>query len=62
MVMMLDWDDMAAPEAALESEIGRRTAEDAAGASIAAEAGLWRCRRRRREDRAQTCCSTKLAA
>ncbi|MEU6555251.1 EthD family reductase [Streptomyces sp. NPDC046915] len=30
MVVMLDWDDMAALEAALRSEIGRRTAEDAA--------------------------------
>ena len=30
MVVMLDWDDMAALEAALGSEIGRRTAEDAA--------------------------------
>ncbi|WP_410790018.1 EthD family reductase [Kribbella sp. C-35] len=29
MVVMLDWDDMAALEAALGSEIGRRTAEDA---------------------------------
>ncbi|MET9245378.1 EthD family reductase [Nonomuraea sp. NPDC003709] len=29
MVVMLDWDDMAALEAALTSEIGRRTAEDA---------------------------------
>ncbi len=27
---MLDWDDMAALETALESEIGQRTAEDAA--------------------------------
>jgi hypothetical protein len=30
MVVMLDWDDMAALEAALGSEAGRRTAEDAA--------------------------------
>jgi uncharacterized protein (TIGR02118 family) len=30
MVVMLDWDDMAALESALGSEIGRRTAEDAA--------------------------------
>ncbi|WP_433472612.1 EthD family reductase [Spirillospora sp. CA-142024] len=30
MVVMLDWDDMASLEAALKSEIGRRTAEDAA--------------------------------
>ena len=30
MVVMLDWDDMAALEAALGSEIGQRTAEDAA--------------------------------
>ncbi|MFI6166082.1 EthD family reductase [Nocardia sp. NPDC051052] len=30
MVVMLDWDDMPALEAALGSEIGRRTAEDAA--------------------------------
>jgi hypothetical protein len=30
MVVMLDWDDMAALEVALGSEIGRRTAEDAA--------------------------------
>lgn len=30
MVAMLDWDDMAALEAALGSEIGQRTAEDAA--------------------------------
>mgnify|MGYP006354540809 CR=1 FL=1 len=30
MVVMLDWDDMAALEAALESEIGQRTAEEAA--------------------------------
>lgn len=29
-VVMLDWDDMATLEAALGSEIGRRTAEDAA--------------------------------
>ncbi len=29
-VVMLDWDDMAALEAALGSEIGQRTAEDAA--------------------------------
>ncbi|MCO5973364.1 EthD family reductase [Actinoallomurus soli] len=29
MVVMLDWDDMAALEAALGSEIGRRVAEDA---------------------------------
>jgi uncharacterized protein (TIGR02118 family) len=29
MVVMLDWDDMAALEAAFGSEIGRRTAEDA---------------------------------
>ena len=29
MVVMLDWDDMAALEAALGSEIGQRTAEDA---------------------------------
>jgi len=29
LVVMLDWDDMAALEAAFESEIGRRTAEDA---------------------------------
>ncbi len=29
LVVMLDWDDMAALEAALGSEIGRRTAEDA---------------------------------
>ncbi len=29
MVVMLDWDDMAALETALGSEIGRRTAEDA---------------------------------
>jgi uncharacterized protein (TIGR02118 family) len=29
-VVMLDWDDMAALEAALGSEIGRRAAEDAA--------------------------------
>lgn len=29
MVVMLDWDDMPALEAALESEIGQRTAEDA---------------------------------
>ncbi len=29
MVAMLDWDDMAALQAALESEIGQRTAEDA---------------------------------
>ena len=31
MVVMLDWDDIAALEAALGSEIGQRTAEDAAG-------------------------------
>ncbi len=30
MVAMLDWDDLAALEAALGSEIGQRTAEDAA--------------------------------
>ena len=30
MVVMLDWDDMAALEAVLGSEIGQRTAEDAA--------------------------------
>jgi len=30
LVVMLDWDDMAALEAAFGSEIGRRTAEDAA--------------------------------
>ena len=30
MVVMLDWDDMTALEAALGSEIGARTAEDAA--------------------------------
>jgi uncharacterized protein (TIGR02118 family) len=30
LVVMLDWDDMAALEAALGSEAGRRTAEDAA--------------------------------
>src|SRR5215469_11680939 len=30
MVVMLDWDDMAGLEAALGSEIGQRTAEDAA--------------------------------
>ena len=30
MVVMLDWDDMAALEAALGSEIGQRTAKDAA--------------------------------
>ena len=30
MVAMLDWDDMAALEAARGSEIGQRTAEDAA--------------------------------
>src|SRR5216683_5496378 len=30
MVVMLDWDDTAALEAALGSEIGQRTAEDAA--------------------------------
>ena len=30
MVAMLDWDDMAALQAALASEIGQRTAEDAA--------------------------------
>jgi len=30
LVVMLDWDDMAAPEAALGSGIGQRTAEDAA--------------------------------
>jgi hypothetical protein len=30
MVVMLDWDDVAALEAALGSEIGQRTAEDAA--------------------------------
>jgi uncharacterized protein (TIGR02118 family) len=30
LVVMLDWDDMAALETALGSEIGRRTAEDAA--------------------------------
>jgi uncharacterized protein (TIGR02118 family) len=30
LVVMLDWDDMAALEAALGSEIGQRTAEDAA--------------------------------
>jgi hypothetical protein len=30
MVVMLDWDDMAALEAALGSEVGQRTAEDAA--------------------------------
>lgn len=30
MVVMLDWDDMAALQAALGSEIGQRTAEDAA--------------------------------
>ncbi|MET7770615.1 EthD family reductase [Nocardia sp. NPDC005366] len=30
MVVMLDWDDTAALEAALGSDIGRRTAEDAA--------------------------------
>jgi uncharacterized protein (TIGR02118 family) len=30
LVVMLDWDDKAALEAAFESEIGRRTAEDAA--------------------------------
>jgi len=30
LAVMLDWDDMAALEAAFESEIGRRTAEDAA--------------------------------
>ena len=29
MVVILDWDDMAALEAALGSEIGQRTAEDA---------------------------------
>jgi uncharacterized protein (TIGR02118 family) len=29
MVVMLDWDDMAALEAALRSEVGQRTAEDA---------------------------------
>ena len=29
MVVMLDWDDMAALDAALGSEIGRRTAADA---------------------------------
>ena len=29
MVVMLDWDDMAALEAALGSEIGQRAAEDA---------------------------------
>ncbi|MEA2232634.1 MAG: hypothetical protein QOD83_2450 [Solirubrobacteraceae bacterium] len=29
LVVMLDWDDMAALEAALESEIGQRTAADA---------------------------------
>jgi hypothetical protein len=29
MVVMLDWDDMAALEAALGSEAGQRTAEDA---------------------------------
>jgi hypothetical protein len=29
MVVMLDWDDMAALEAALGSEIGRRTGADA---------------------------------
>ncbi|MFJ9895381.1 EthD family reductase [Streptomyces sp. NPDC091280] len=30
MVVMLDWDDMAALESTLKSEIGRRTADDAA--------------------------------
>ena len=30
MILMLDWDDMAALEAELGSEIGQRTAEDAA--------------------------------
>jgi uncharacterized protein (TIGR02118 family) len=30
MVVMLEWDDMAAQEAALGSEIGQRTAEDVA--------------------------------
>jgi uncharacterized protein (TIGR02118 family) len=30
MVVMLDWEDMAAREAAFASEVGRRTAEDAA--------------------------------
>lgn len=30
MVVMLDWDDMASLEAALGSETGRRTGEDAA--------------------------------
>ena len=30
MIVMLDWDDMAALQAALGSEIGQRTAEDAA--------------------------------
>ena len=30
LVVMLDWDDLAALEAALGSEAGRRTAEDAA--------------------------------
>ena len=30
MVVMLDWDDITALQAALASEIGRRTAEDAA--------------------------------
>ena len=30
LVVMLDWDDMAALEAALGSEIGQRTAQDAA--------------------------------
>ena len=29
LVVMLDWDDMAALEAVLASEIGQRTAEDA---------------------------------
>jgi uncharacterized protein (TIGR02118 family) len=35
MVVMLDWDDMAALESALGSEIGRRTAEDALLANLA---------------------------
>ena len=29
LVVMLDWDDVAALEAALQSDVGRRTAEDA---------------------------------
>jgi uncharacterized protein (TIGR02118 family) len=75
MAVMLDWDDMAALEAALGFEIGRRTAEgggadlaryaisDAAcarGSSIVAEAGLTRPRRRH-VDHGQSSRGTKLA-